>query len=146
MRLIVLYKSMRKMVRDLDCDARVRWERESLQDYHKEVPSRHHLEVLVAVVVGPIQGKVGRFEELFMRVLPRHVQLIEARFCELFDEHAVPRNHLFLSETGVENKGIILEVKLGAISHVVKAWYLDQDDVPSLLPTCDEQCTCQQQQ
>ena len=84
------------------------------------------MEVLVAVVAGPIQGKVGGFEELLMRVLPRDVQLIEARFCELFDKHAVPRNHLFLCETGVENKGVILWVELSAISHVYKAWYLNQ--------------------
>ena len=75
---------------------------------HKVIPSTEHLEVLVAVVVSPFQGKVGSFEELFVGVLPRDVQLIETRFRKLLDKHAVPRNHLFLGETGVEDEGIIL--------------------------------------
>ena len=74
--------------------------------------SRHHLEVLVTVIVSPVQGKVGGFEELFIGVLPRDIQLIKARFCELFDKHAVPGNHLFLGETRVENKGIVLWVEV----------------------------------
>ena len=74
----------------------------------KGTRSRHHLVVLVTVVASPVQGKVGSLEELFMRILPRDVQLVEAWLCELFDEHTVPRNHLLLGETGVENKGIIL--------------------------------------
>jgi hypothetical protein len=96
------------------------------RDYRRVVPSSHHLEVFVTVVVSPIQGKVGRFEEFFIRILPRDVELIKARFCKFFDKHAVPRDHLFLCKTRVEDKGIILWVKSGAISHVYKAWYLDQ--------------------
>jgi len=96
------------MVRDLGCDTRVRGRIEDLgQILHKDIPSTKHLEVLVAVIAGPFQGKVGSFEELFVGVLPRNVQLIEAGFRELLNEHAMARNHLFLCETRVEDEGII---------------------------------------
>ena len=70
------------------------------------------MEVLVTVVASPVQGKIGGLEELFMRVLPRDVQLVETRFCELLDKHTMPWDHLFLGEARVENKGIILRVKI----------------------------------
>jgi hypothetical protein len=71
-------------------------------------PSMRHLEALATVVASPVQGKAGGLEEPFARVFLRDVQLIKTRFCELLDDHTVPRNHLFLGETGVENKGITL--------------------------------------
>lgn len=114
------------MVRDLECDARSPSGGGRCSRDYEELPSRHHLGVLVTVAVSPVQGEVGGFEELFIGVLPRDVQLIKARFCELFDKHAVPGDHLFLGITRVENKGIVLRVKLSAISHVHKAWYLDR--------------------
>jgi hypothetical protein len=76
------------------------------------------------MVAGPVEGKVGSFEELFVGILPRDVQLFEAWLCQLFDEHAVSRNHLFLGETGVKDEGVILGVKSYAISHVFEAWHL----------------------
>ena len=99
------------MVRDLGCDTRVRGTRGILDRPPRVISSTEHLEILVAVFLGPLQGKVCSFEELLVGVLPRDVQLIEAGFRELLNEHAVPGNHLFLGETRVKNKGIILRVK-----------------------------------
>ena len=118
-----------KIERDLGCNGRESVGKGTIFNGPRRVGhSRHHLEVLVTVVASPIQGKVGSFEEFFVRILPRDVELIKARFRELFNKHAMARNHLFLRETGVENKSIILRVvELGSISHVFKARHLDQE-------------------
>ena len=58
----------------------------------------------------PVDSKNRRFEELFVGVLLANILLVEIFFGQFVNQEFVSWNKIFLCETGVDNKCLILEM------------------------------------